>query len=112
MVGKGDRATAPAQRRQPVAPPAKIGKVTGKYASLHTYLANRYAETVVLTFTQIEDLLGFALPDTARSRLEWWTTDVHPDSPPCSDAWTLAGRSARANIMARTVTFERLPAAR
>ncbi len=29
----------------------------GKYKSLYQYLDNRYANTVVLTFAQIEDLL-------------------------------------------------------
>ena len=33
----------------------------GKYKSLYQYLENRYANTVVLTFAQIEDLLGFTL---------------------------------------------------
>ena len=37
-----------------------------KYKALYEYLDNRYANTVVLTFAQIEDLLGFTLPDPAR----------------------------------------------
>ncbi len=43
----------------------------GKYKSLYQYLENRYANTVVLTFAQIEDLLGFTLPDSARVHQEW-----------------------------------------
>jgi hypothetical protein len=27
----------------------------------------------VLTFAEIEDLLGFTLPDLARRREDWWT---------------------------------------
>ncbi len=34
----------------------------GEYKSLYEYLEHRYANTVVLTFAQIEDLLGFTLP--------------------------------------------------
>jgi hypothetical protein len=83
-------------------------KVPGKYAPLHEYLANRYADNVVLTFAQIEDLLGAALPDTARARHEWWTsTDSVENTSSCSDAWILAGRTARPNLRARTVAFER-----
>jgi hypothetical protein len=83
-------------------------KVPGKYAPLHEYLANRYADSVVLTFSQIEDLLGGALPDTARVRHEWWTsTDSVADASSYSDAWILAGRTARPNLRARTVAFER-----
>jgi hypothetical protein len=83
-------------------------KVSGKYAPLHEYLANRYADNVVLTFGQIEDLLGSALPDSARARDEWWTgTDSDANKSSCSDAWVLAGRTATPNLLARTVAFER-----
>jgi hypothetical protein len=44
----------------------------GEHKSLYQYLENRYANTVVLTFAQIEDLLGFTLPDSARVHQEWW----------------------------------------
>ena len=40
----------------------------GKYKALYEYLNNRNANTVVLTFAQIEDLLGFKLPDSARKK--------------------------------------------
>ena len=40
--------------------------MTGRYLLLYKYLENRYANMVVLTFAEIEDLLGFALPDQAR----------------------------------------------
>jgi hypothetical protein len=83
--------------------------ISGRYASLYTYLEHRYADMVVLTFTQIEDLLGFPLPDLARTREEWWTNDVSGNEPPYSDAWSLAGRTARPNLLARTVAFERGP---
>jgi hypothetical protein len=62
----------------------------------------------VLTSAQIEDLLGFALPASAWTRLDWWTTDALAGDPPCSDAWVLAGRTAQPNLPARVVTFERL----
>ena len=40
----------------------------GTYQSLYEYLEHRYANTVVLTFAQIEDLLGFPLPLISTSR--------------------------------------------
>ena len=86
----------------------RAARVSGKYAPLHEYLANRYADSVVLTFSQIEDLLGGTLPDTARVRHEWWTSpDSVTDKSSCSDAWLLAGRTATPNLAARTVAFER-----
>jgi hypothetical protein len=88
--------------------PKPVGKVSRKYAPLFTYLENRYANVVVLTFSQIEDLLGFALPDLARTKPEWWTVaGVSLDLPLFSDAWMLAGRTASPNLAAKTVHFER-----
>jgi hypothetical protein len=85
------------------------GRVSSKYKALYEYLENRYADVVVLTFSQIEDLLGFALPDLARSQNEWWTrAGEQTEKSPCSDAWVLAGRTAAPNLTARTVAFERV----
>jgi hypothetical protein len=82
----------------------------GKYRSLYEYLEKRYANTVVLTFGQVEDLLGFSLPDLARTDQAWWmTADISSAEVRCSDAWLLASRSARPNLMAQIVVFERIP---
>ena len=96
----GDRAAAPPDR-----------VMSGKYLSLYDYLKNRYANTVVLTFAEIEDLLGFTLPEPARSQQDWWT-DAAPDTvlTAHSQSWTLASRTARVNLMAQTVVFERASA--
>ena len=62
----------------------------------------------MLTFAEIEDLLGFALPGQARLQPEWWTdaeTDVAGN--PHSDSWILARRTAVPNMLAHTVAFER-----
>jgi hypothetical protein len=81
----------------------------GKYRWLYEYLEKRYANTVVLTFGQVEDLLGFSLPDLARTDQEWWTiADISTAEARCSDAWTLASRTARPNLIAQTVAFERV----
>jgi hypothetical protein len=81
----------------------------GKYRWLYEYLEKRYANTVVLTFGQVEDLLGFALPDLARTDQEWWEiADISTAEARWSDAWRLASRTATPNLMAQTVTFERV----
>jgi hypothetical protein len=98
-------------QREVLAETAKThGRVmAGKYLLLYKYLENRYANTVVLTFAEIEDLLGFALPDQARLHREWWTAaQTNADGPNYSDAWILASRTALPNLMARTVVFERV----
>jgi hypothetical protein len=82
--------------------------MVGKYALLYEYLENRYANSVVLTFAQIEDLVGFALPDQARLRREWWTdADAAAAGPSYADAWRLASRTALPNLLAQIVTFDR-----
>ena len=80
----------------------------GKYKLLYQYLENRYANTVVLTFAQIEDLLGFTLPDSARVHQEWWANkDPSGTLQPQARSWTLASRTATPNLQAQTVVFER-----
>jgi hypothetical protein len=103
------RATAqPDRRTGSVAPEPPTGRVPAEYLSLYTYLERRYAAMVVLTFEQIEALLGFALPVDARVEREWWTSAaVRPDRH--SDAWLEAGRTATPNLGAGHVTFERQP---
>jgi hypothetical protein len=91
-----------------VTPQDKASPVPAAYMPLYTYLDRRYATTVVLTFEQIEALLGFAPPSPAFADAEWWTG-------PCTAndrhraAWTAAHRSAAPQLSARIVAFERLP---
>lgn len=104
------RTAAPAGQQQiSIAPaPRPKPRVPSEYVSLYTYLEHRYASTVVLTFEQMEALLGFALPEPASTQDKWWSNPgVHADRH--SDAWTVARRTATPNLLARTVTFERLP---
>jgi hypothetical protein len=83
--------------------------VPAEYRSLHKYLDERYANTVVLTFNEIEDLLGFTLPALARLRPDWWANADSPASAH-SYSWTRASRRATANLLAQTVVFERATA--
>jgi hypothetical protein len=80
----------------------------GEYQLLYKYLRDRYADRVVLTFKEIEDLLGFPLPESARLQLEWWSgTNAAARRSAQSDSWTLANRSAKVNLPAQSVLFER-----
>jgi hypothetical protein len=87
--------------------PQPQGRVPAEYLSLYTYLEHRYASTVVLTFEQIEALLGFALPEVARMERDWWTVAALWATGH-SEAWMVARRRAMPNLSARTVAFERL----
>jgi hypothetical protein len=81
--------------------------VSGKYGTLYKYLEHRYADVVVLTFAQIEDLLGFSLPQLARTHQAWWTLGANVQGAPHLEAWTLAGRTATPNLQSKIVTFTR-----
>jgi hypothetical protein len=88
--------------------PQRGGGDAGEYRLLYTYLRDRFSDRLVLTFGQIEDLLGFSLPVAARVEREWWgTTHTVADRSKQSEAWTLARRTASVNLRAQYVTFER-----
>ena len=73
----------------------------GEYRLLFEYLRDRFSDRLVLTFRQIEDLLGFALPAPARVQRDWWgnSTPAQTDrGNPMPGRWP-AG--PRASISAR-----------
>ena len=81
--------------------------VAAHYLALYTYLERRHASNVVLTFEQMEALLGFALPARASTERDRWTSPTS-DGDQHSEAWSAAQRTATPNLSARTVAFERL----
>ena len=109
-IRKRESKTREAPTADTTAAKPRHGMVSGKYLALYKYLEHRYADVTTLTFTQIEDLLGFALPQLARTQQTWWAKGVAAgDMPPHAAAWLLAGRTATANLLARTVIFSRAP---
>jgi hypothetical protein len=78
-----------------------------QYAPLRKYLGTRFADTVVLKFGEIEDLLGVPLPETARRHPDWWAPVVGSEPSVQSRAWTESNRTAVPNLLARTVAFAR-----
>jgi hypothetical protein len=84
--------------------------VPAEYLPLHKYLDGRYADTVVLTMAEIEDLLGHPLPEAARGDLAWWANAEGVAPSPQSHSWTRANRTAKPNLKAAIVVFERTSA--
>jgi hypothetical protein len=83
-------------------------RACGVYQPLYKYLENRYAAIVVLRLSEIEDILGFALPANARTDRTWWTiADPHTSAGAYGDAWASAKRTAVPNFPAGTIIFER-----
>ena len=91
-----------------LAPESKPFAGPAEYLPLHTYLRDRYANTVVLTFMEIEDLLGFSLPEVARLQQEWWADSLTPSAQ--SRTWSQARRTVTANLRSQTAIFERAQA--
>ena len=101
--------SAPVAERVTIAPKSlPRPRVRDGYLPLYTYLEHRYASSVVLTFEQMESLLGFALPAAARQEMGWWTS-VAGSGARDGDAWTAAKRTATPNLLAQHVRFERVP---
>jgi hypothetical protein len=82
-------------------------RVPREFLPLYEYLEHRYASLVVLTFEQIESLIGFALPEAAVTDVSWWTGESAAD--PQTGAWRVTGRLATPNLLAGNVAFERVP---
>ena len=84
--------------------------VPAEYQPLHKYLDDRFADTVVLTFVDIEAILGIKLPDVARVDQAWWANGEDETLPSLqARAWTEASRTATSDLRAQKVTFERTP---
>jgi hypothetical protein len=99
--------TRASEPEPPLAPARRA--FSGPYQLLYTYLDCRFADTVVLTFAQMEDVLGFALPAAARLHTEWWTDPSdNVAAPHHSESWTLARRTAHPNLSAKIVSFPRI----
>ncbi len=90
----------------PVAEPPAMCQ--SEYRLLHEFLQSRFSGRVVLTFSEIEDLVGFALPPEARADAAWWSSaDAHPGESRHAVAWTMTNRVAAVNLLAGKVAFER-----
>jgi hypothetical protein len=78
------------------------------YRRLNTFLRERFADRLVLTFAQIEDILGTPLPAEAWAQPNWWVTaPAGGTQSEQADSWVSASRTALANLSAQTVLFER-----
>jgi hypothetical protein len=78
---------------------------TGKYRALAWWLASQTTSRVEATFAEIEEILGFALPPSARQRPQPWHSY---DGSAVTRAIVDAGWVARdLDLGAERVVFER-----
>jgi hypothetical protein len=78
-----------------------------KYDPLHRFLAANPVWPLTLSFTQVEVLLGFELPESALLRPQWWANEKPATTQHShSRAWTEANAFAQPDFERQTVTFE------
>ena len=80
----------------------------GKYAPLHRHLAALTADSWRASFRQVEEILGFRLPDSARLYPAWWSNGTAHSH---ALAWVMAGFRVRPALDDGAVVFERSGAA-
>lgn len=99
-----------ASGQPPVSPQAKASqpvptsgpKRGSKYDVLADWLTTSGKPEVRSTFAQIEDVLGFTMPPSARNHSAWWTGSVVART-----IGTAGWRATQVNLTAETVTFVR-----
>lgn len=76
------------------------------YGPLRDHLARRPEPEVVLSFKEIEDILGCALPPSARgASIQQWWANTHTHSQ--AKSWLEVGRRARVVARDKRVVFTR-----
>ena len=80
----------------------------GKYAPLYRYLITRTSFRWRASFSEIETVLGFGLPASARRHPAWWANQ-DGGGHSHARAWREAGRRTKeVDLKAETLVFERM----
>lgn len=78
------------------------------YDPLRSRLVATSESSLVLSFEDIEGLIGQALPKSAHEYDAWWSNeDPNKTTHTQSKAWTTAGFDVEVNRQRRLVTFRR-----
>jgi hypothetical protein len=80
--------------------------MASKYEPLRLWLGRQTQDRVRLSFQDIEAILGFSLPGSARSLAQWWANVA--GSHVQASAWVSAGwRACQVDVAGEQVSFER-----
>lgn len=60
-----------------------------KYQPLQDYLANSKSNSISMTFSEIEEVLGFKLPESSHKYRAWWSNNASNNV--MTEAWMNAG---------------------
>lgn len=84
----------------------------GKYHRLYTHLRRLPSQEWKTTFSELESIIGFKLPPSARLHRSWWSNQTVPDSRSPAHAWNAAGwETAEVDIDAEALLLRRKPEA-
>jgi len=78
--------------------------IAGKYYKLEEYLRNSIKQIEVLTYDEIEKILGFKLPPSAYTYRAWWANGGHTQA----SSWLNAAWKVYLVKVSESVTFRRL----
>ena len=82
--------------------------VAGKYCGLYERLAGLQSREWETSFREIESIVGFDLPESARLYRAWWANERSDSRHSQSIAWTAAGwETADVDMDAETLSFRR-----
>ena len=80
----------------------------GRYAPLYRYLVTMDGSDWHVTFAELEAVLGFELPPSARLYWSWWSNQKHGPGHSHALAWYAAGWRVRTvDLEAEVLVFER-----
>jgi hypothetical protein len=83
----------------------------GKYEPLTEFLHKQGASRIVMTFSDIERIVGFKLPRSAKEHRAWWSNN--PSNSVMTKAWLNAGyQSEQVDMSGRKLVFSRAENAR
>lgn len=78
-----------------------------KYSPLEKFLSRSGGEFVPMQFSDIEDVLGFQLPPSARNHRAWWSNNT--SNGVMTNAWLSAGyRSGKVDMEGERLVFRRV----
>ncbi|MBE7090297.1 MAG: hypothetical protein E7363_00035 [Clostridiales bacterium] len=79
--------------------------ITSKYRRLTEYLLKSKADRIILTYPEIEKILGFTLPESAHKHMRayWSNSETHSYAL----SWLSIGYRTRVDIEESTVIFEK-----
>ena len=81
----------------------------GKYAPLYRHLSARTGPQWRVSFSELEAILGFELPDSARLYRPWWSNQKRGAGHSHALAWQAAGWKTReVDLEAEALVFSRV----